>query len=64
MKSQRRTELRWVQPTLKESRRIANIHSQIWFGQSPAWKLEAIQLEEDSKANSLGQEYFDYFCLL
>lgn len=35
-----------------------------WFGQSPAWKPEAIQLEEDFKANSLGQEYPDYFCLL
>ncbi len=35
-----------------------------WFGQSPAWKPEAIQLEEDFKANSLGQEYSDYFCLL
>ena len=34
------------------------------FGQSPAWKPEAIQLEENFKTNSLAQEYFDYFCLL
>ena len=34
------------------------------INQSPAWILEVTQLYDDSRANSLEQKYFDYFCLL
>ncbi|MBJ7284570.1 MAG: hypothetical protein JHD00_05670 [Akkermansiaceae bacterium] len=34
------------------------------FDKSPVWKPEVVQLGEELRANSLEQEYFDYFCLL